>query len=103
MDHDSSRLAAGAVVTMRQRHRDVLVRNRKEARILGAITTMAADRFDDRGEIGARIGKYIVDTALAEPCQIRFGGHFLGGLVTHGLMSLLGWSATLEHVPFRWK
>src|SRR5262249_41035449 len=83
--------------------RDVFVRNRKETRILGAIAAVTADGLDDRGEIGARIGKYVVDTALAEPCQIRFGSHFLGGFVTHGLMSLLRRSATLEHVPFRWK
>src|SRR5262245_6623530 len=103
MDHDSRRLAAGAVVTMRHCHRNVLVRNGKEARILGAIAAMAADRLDDRSEIGARIGKYVVNTALAEPRQVSFGGHFLGGFVTHGLMSLLDRSATVEHVPFRWK
>src|SRR5262245_13279267 len=103
MDHDSRRFTAGSVVTMRHCHRDVFVRNRKETRVLGAIAAMTADRLDDRREIGARIGKYVVDSALAEPCKIRFGSHFLGGFVSHGLMSLLRWSGTLEHVPFRWK
>src|SRR5262249_57989020 len=100
--HDSGRLAAGSVVTMRHCHRDVFVRNRDKARIFGAIAAMAADRLDNRGKIGAGVRKHIINTSLAEPRQVSFSGHFLGwflgGFVTHGLMSLLHRSATLPRV-----
>src|SRR5262249_60625676 len=73
-----------------------------KGRVFAAIAPMAVDRLNDRGEIGAGVRKHIINTALAEPRQVSFGGHFLGwflgGFVTHGLVSLLHRSATLPRV-----
>ena len=90
--HHRRRLAAGAVVAVRHRHRDVLVRHGDELRKLG-IAGVAGNAFHDRREIGARIGEHILDAALAEPRQIGFGGHFLGRVDTaHGVVqSCWGW------------
>ena len=73
--HHRRRLAAGAVVAVRHRHRDVLVRHGDEFRKLG-IAGVAGNAFHDRREIGSRIGEHILDAALAEPGRDRLRRSF---------------------------
>ena len=81
--HHRRRLAGNAVVAVRHRHGDVLVRHHDEARRLGALALR--QRLHDRGEIGSGIGEDILDAALAEPRDIGFRRHAVRGLaVVHG-------------------
>ena len=77
VDHDGGRLAAGAVVAVRHRHRDVLVRHGDELRDLAVAAGVARDRLDDRREVGARIGEHVVDAAVGEAPDIGFRGDLL--------------------------
>ncbi len=73
-----------AVIAMRHRHRDILVRDGDKAGNFPAARRAAGQRLDNGREIGAGIGEDILDTTLAEPGQIglrRHGGRcvvFLG-------------------------
>ncbi len=87
--HHGGGLAAGAVIAVCHRHGDVFMRDHHEAGDLPAGTLVARQRFHDRCEIGAGIGKDMLDAALAEPGQVGFRGHGLGA-VGHGLVHPLG-------------
>ena len=82
MHHDGGRLAGGAVIAVRHRHRDVLVRHRDETREF-LVADVAGERFHDRREVGAGIGEHVFDAAFAEPGKVGIGDHFLRGVV-HG-------------------
>jgi hypothetical protein len=87
MHHDRGRLTGDAVIAVRHGHGDVLVRDRHEARDLCVLR--AGQRLHDRGEIRSGVGEYVFDTALAEPGDIGFGRHAVGGLgVGHGHIHL---------------
>ena len=65
MQHDGSRLAGDAIVTVRHRHCQILVWYRDECRIF--LFAGARQHFDDRREVCAGIGKHVFDTASGEP------------------------------------
>ena len=78
MHHHCGRFTGNAVIAVRHGHGDVLVRDRHEAR--GLRTLCPGQRLHDRGEIRSGIGEYVFDTARAEPGNIGFGRHAVGGL-----------------------
>ena len=83
MHHHCGRFTGNAVIAVRHGHGDVLVRDRHEARGLRALGS--GQRLHDRGEIRSGVGEYVFDAALAEPRDIGFGRHAIGGLgVAHG-------------------
>src|SRR5437660_141293 len=96
MHHHGGDLARGAVIAVRHRHGDVLVRNRDESGKLGLVAGVAGERFHDRGKIGARIGEHVFDAALAETREVGFGDHFLGRAgVVHGAVLVIRWPLTV--------
>src|SRR5262249_61909566 len=71
------RLTGDGVIAVRHGHGDVLVRDRHEA---GDLCVLRPGwRLHDRGEIRSGISEYVFDTALAEPGDIGFGRHAVGG------------------------
>ena len=87
--HHGGRLAGDAVIAVRHRHGDVLVRHGHEPRGLGVLRLR--ERLHDRGEIGSGIGEHVLDAALSEPRNVGFRRHAVGGLgVGHGHIHSMG-------------
>ena len=85
--HDRGGLAGDAVIAVRHGHGDVLVRDRHEARNLGAFGV--GQRLHDRGKIRPGIGEHVFDAALAEARDVGLGRHAVMGLgVGHGHTSI---------------
>ena len=77
VDHDGRGLAGHAVVAVRHRHRDVLVRHRDDARKLPCRSRVPGHGFDDGREIRARVGEHELNSALGQAAEIGLGGDLL--------------------------
>jgi hypothetical protein len=89
--HHRLRLARDHVDAVRHGDRRRLVRHQHRPRHRGAAVRGAGEAFDDRGEIGAGIGKEVVDPVRLQPHEQRVGRSGLvgagGGFAVHGVSS----------------
>jgi hypothetical protein len=70
---DRGNLAGHHGVAMRHRHREVLVHGNHRLRRRDAARLGLSQRLDNRREIGSRIGKELIDTALGQQRQVGLG------------------------------
>jgi hypothetical protein len=74
VQHHRLGLAGHRIGAVGHRHREILVRDHQRRRHLGVGQLGAAERLDDRREVGARVGEEIVDTVVGEGAEEGLSG-----------------------------
>jgi hypothetical protein len=96
--HHGLRAAGHQIGAVRHGDGEVLVRHQYRARDFGVAGAGAAERLDDRREVGPRIGEEEIDAVLGERAQEHVAGDRRAGFfLRHGSLP-----STIEHDAEKW-